>query len=735
MISAILSLRENTMSNAHDRTNSLAQPPETVQKKSFIKAINDLKISTKIIVGIGIILSLLIMTNVMSSLSLNTTKDHFTDYRSIARNTNLIGRLQANMLTTRLGVKNFVISGTDSSIKEVKDRLKKVDIFVAEAEKSMTNLTRQKEIVAMGEDVQIYKTTFDQVVTLQRRRNNLVLNRLNILGKRMEQSLSKVMETAYTAKDTTAGYYAGIVQKHLLLARIYTQKYLIQNDKASYDRAKSEFELMEKSTKTLLTNLQNPTRRQLTQGVIADRQAYMEVFDKIYAVISERNLLITGTLDRIGPKMANSIETIKLSFKEEQDTLGPQLTKEVSNAVTSNILLSAITFLVGIAAGFFTIRMIATPIIGITKAMTKLAKNDLDVEILGIERKDEIGHMAGAVQIFKVNAVERQRLEKEAEEARILKEETDLRRASEEKAAEAKRLAEEKQFEKENNEKRLADRMEMAQKFEDRVGGVLQTVTSAVTELNNTSEIMSQSANTMKDESVSAAAATTQAGQNVQLVASASEEMTVSVKEISGQINSASKASKGALSSVNNASDRVNQMASSSEKINEIISLINDIAEQTNLLALNATIESARAGEAGKGFAVVASEVKSLASQTATATDEIRTQISEMQTTTSDTVSAVQEISVTIGELDEISASIAAAIEQQACAMQEISSNSMEAATGTENVSANVKNVSEMAEKTGHSANQVFNASTELSEQASTLKGAVDEFLIEIRAG
>lgn len=407
----------------------------------------------------------------------------------------------------------------------------------------------------------------------------------------------------------------------------------------------------------------------------------------------------------------------------------------IQQTTTRNLILALIILgIILLVIILYVSNAVASPLLSMTNVMKDMSEGDLDVDIPGVGRKDEIGSMADAVNVFKANAIEQLRLEKEAEESRIAQKEAERNRLNEEKQAEVRQRDHQRKLEEEAENKRFSDRQEMAQKFEDKIGHIMETVSSAATELNATSGSMNQSATSLKDESVSAASATNQAGENVQVVASAAEEMTASVNDISQQLGNASRASGNAMSSVNFATDRVNQMANSSNKISEIILLINDIAEQTNLLALNATIEAARAGDAGKGFAVVASEVKNLASQTATATDEIRKQINEMQESTQSAVSAVGEITTTIGELDEISSTIAAGMEQQTSAMQEISRNLLEAAHGTEAAGDNVKNVSGLAEETGNAASDVLNASNELSVQASTMKDAVEEFLQEIRS-
>ena len=276
--------------------------------------------------------------------------------------------------------------------------------------------------------------------------------------------------------------------------------------------------------------------------------------------------------------------------------------------------------------------------------------------------------------------------------------------------------------------------VEMADNFESNVKTVVESVASASTEMEMSARTLSATAEEASSQSTAVAAASEEASTNVQTVTAAAEQLAQSVEEVGRQVQQSSTIASNAVSEAQKTNEEAEGLATAAEKIGEVVGLINDIASQTNLLALNATIEAARAGDAGKGFAVVATEVKSLADQTATATEDISSQISAIQNATENAVKAIKGISGTIGELSEISSAIASAVEEQSAATREIAQSVEQAAAGTADVSQNITGVTSGAQQTGDASAQVLEAASELSKQAETLRSQVDGFLVEVRS-
>jgi methyl-accepting chemotaxis protein len=362
------------------------------------------------------------------------------------------------------------------------------------------------------------------------------------------------------------------------------------------------------------------------------------------------------------------------------------------------ILVTAlITYVVG--------RDIAQPLVRLQSLMQRLAAGDLAVSVNGADRRDEIGGMAKTVQVFKDNAVAMKRLEAEREEL-AHKAEADKKRA-------------------------LAA---LADSFEQKVSGVIATVHRSATEMHGTAQTMAQSAEATRGRTRAVASGADEATANVQTVAAASEELSASIAEIGRQIGNAATVAQRANEEGRSAEGTVAGLSAAVDKISEVTALITAIAQQTNLLALNATIEAARAGEAGRGFAVVAGEVKSLATQTAQATENIRSQIASIQAETASAVTAINTIASTIGSVNEISASIASAVDQQNAATKEISRNVQQAAVGAREVSSNIGDVTVAVDKSGEAAEDVLKAADLLVKQADVLQSEVGQFLATVRA-
>ncbi|MCP3473699.1 methyl-accepting chemotaxis protein [Bradyrhizobium sp. CCGUVB1N3] len=367
--------------------------------------------------------------------------------------------------------------------------------------------------------------------------------------------------------------------------------------------------------------------------------------------------------------------------------------------------IAALGLVLAAIVGYLIARSISRPILSITSVMRELADGRLDVAIPLGRSNDEVGEMVKAVAVFRDNAVSFNRLQTEQADAKAESEQ----------------------------EKRRAF-ASLADNFEASIRDVVNTVSSAAVEMEQTARSMSDIVEQSRHQTRAVSSASALASENVQTVAAAAEELSSSMTEISRRLAHATEVVGRAASDGRHSNARVQSLADAAQKIGDVVSFINGIAGQTNLLALNATIEAARAGEAGRGFAVVASEVKALATQTAKATEEIGAQVTAVQGETTGAVQGIQSICATIQQVDEISAAIAAAVGQQGTATQEIAQNVQQAAARTGEVSQNIAGVTEGIAATGSAAQEVLGSAVELSRQSQRLRDEVDRFLAHIRA-
>ncbi|NNG04361.1 MAG: HAMP domain-containing protein [Inquilinus sp.] len=671
-------------------------------KRSFLA---NLKIGTKIYAGFGLIIGLLVLLTALVVLEIEGLRRNFFDYADMASDALLVAELDADIADLQLNAREYQLIGSEEDLAHTREAYDQVRAGLAHAEEEIHNPLRARLVTEIDTLVDEYREGFDQVVELMHERDRVVYEVLNPLGTSLRERLTEINEGAYAAGDYESANYAGVVQSDLLLARLYVTKFLDTNDLSAIERVRDEFEELERALARLDRSLQNPQRRRVLVSFEEDLPKYEAAFEQVAEIIGRRNEIRVTVLDRIGAEIGHKIEEVKVSAHDDENALEAATIAAVEAAEVEDVIIAGTTLVIGIVVAFTTGRSIARPVLGLSAAMRKLADGDKSIEVPGVGRKDEVGVMADTVEVFKQNAIRMDELS--ANQAR-----------QDERAAEEKREA----------MRKLAD------DFDSRVKDVVQSVSSSATQMEASAKMLAGGAEQTSMRSSTVAAASEEASTNVQTVASATEELSASSAEIGQRVEQSAEMTARAVSESEAASRTVQGLAEAAQKIGDVVSLINDIAGQTNLLALNATIEAARAGEAGKGFAGVASEVKSLAGQTAKATEEISAQITSIQAESSNTVSAIEAIRGAISEVSQVASAIASAVEEQSSATREISRNVQQASSGTREVSSNIAEVSAAARETGEGADQVLKASGTVAEQADRLRTEMEKFLNEIRA-
>jgi methyl-accepting chemotaxis protein len=662
------------------------------------------RIGARILGGFGLVLALLAAVSVLGYLGLSAIQTRFSAYQIVADNVSRVLKIDRDYVDLRRNTLTYTTSGDPQILdrvhelqKSIGEQIKEVTarLVIPEARERMTRVDGMFEELVVNQNLAAQKVS----------ERNKLNGEMIAQGEKLHETLTAVRNTAMDHNDLATGANSGIALEALLRVRLDASLYVAKPDAKLAEAIKEEIAQLTLAFDRVIAAVKGSDQAARMQDVAPLLPQYRQVFENMSAAVSEitrlRTQVNTKTAEAINKELDTVREVQAANLKTTQATIAATSTSTIAqSAVVSGVALVLGAMLAGLISLGIT-----RPVRAMTNAMTTLAGGNVGVEIPARDNTDEVGEMARAVQVFKDNMIETERLRGEQEEQK---------RRTEQQQRQAMR--------------------EMADSFEAAVGDIVREVSSQADELQATAQSMSATAEETERQSATVAAASEQAASNVQTVASAAEELSSSIAEISRQVATSSEMTARAVEDTRRTNEEIQGLAEAAQSIGDVVKMINDIASQTNLLALNATIEAARAGDAGKGFAVVASEVKSLANQTAKATEEVRGKIAEMQVATTHSVEAVRDIGETIRRINEIVTSIADAVEQQGAATQEIARNVQQTSLATTEVSANIVGVTKAANDTGAASTQVLGTAGELAQQSQILRSQVDNFLGNIRA-
>ena len=619
-----------------------------------------------------------------------------------SNNTIRAGEIGAELQAVRRAILRYAFDQDETSYAEAETALNKSADLVEAAVRETRAEERRAAYKGIAKDIEDLKA---KRIALGDAIKQMVAGRARLFadGDRLAADVQKFVEVA---EKTEFSQEAAPLETKVLLLEVANWRMLTTRDpngiatfKANLGKALDHIGALESAD--LPPKLAAPIK-----DIKASLIKYGEAFEKTGSSLLRADELYYKSVTSLAVSAIEKLDGVIASIGKAFKKTTAETDERINETITMQEIVAGAAVLLGLLIAFLIARGIIRPLSGLTSGMKELASGNFGVVLPGLERKDEVGDMAQAVETFKVKAEEKARAEAEA------------------KAMQDQIAA----------KQRKADMIRLADTFESAVGEIVETVSSASTELEASATTLTSTAARAQELTTMVATASEEASTNVQSVASATEEMASSITEISRQVQESARMAGEAVDQARKTNDRVSELSKAAARIGDVVELINTIAGQTNLLALNATIEAARAGEAGRGFAVVASEVKALAEQTSKATGEIGQQITGIQAATQDSVNAIKEISGTIEKLSEIASTIASAVEEQGAATQEISRNVQQAAHGTQQVSSNITDVQRGASETGSASTLVLSAAQSLSGDSNRLKVEVDKFLNSVRA-
>ncbi|UWU69445.1 methyl-accepting chemotaxis protein [Bradyrhizobium sp. NC92] len=662
-----------------------------------------LRFRAKIILGFAAVLVISAGSMAFSYFGFERVASGVGSYRSSVSEADLARNIDRELLAYRSAVKYFVVTGKEDDAKAALDAEASLKNAVDQAVKGAKKPARQESLNKLAKEFSNFSATFAKVLQAKRDSALLVQNQLQRQANLLKYKLDDIGNNASDSEAQAIEFGTKQVNAQFQTASAAATNFVLTSDQAIATSALARLKFVENSLGAVYS---------MDDKIVAGLKdaktilgAYREALEKLIANAKLVDDLVTEMSGSAGA-IQQGATAMKADLVAEQQRLDSESEATIGQTEQLVLMMAVGGTLLGAVLALLLATGISRPMIAMCKAMRELASGNFDVVLPGLGRKDEIGEMAGAVEEFKIQAVAKAERDAAASEVQ-----------NREQAA-----------------GRRAELIRFADDFESAVGAIVSNVSASAVQLESAASTLTRTAETTQSLSSQVAGVSEQASSNMQSVATATEELSASVEEIGRQVRDSSRIAEAAVMQAKETDGRIGKLSHAAQQIGEVVKLITAIAEQTNLLALNATIEAARAGEAGRGFAVVASEVKSLASQTAKATDEISSHIAGMQGATAESVAAIKEIGATIGQISSISTSIASAVEQQGAATQEIARSVQTVAQGTQTAATDIGQVNRGAAETGSASEEVLNSAKTLSSESTRLRAELDRFMANIRA-